>query len=209
MLGIRAMMGAGLFRSTALVKNGAFNTDAWEIDTNTANGTVTVVDGKLRASVPGTSTGQLYIKSKFSLSGDFSTHLSCYKISHDQPSSSTTLPSLFQIKGVSDDSYVGYEKSSGGLERIVQGGSTTGWGPDPVTKFDDTAFLLRRTSSVIKGYYLDNSQWEWDGSISGFTFSETNTDTVNIVFGIYNGDDAAIVTDFTYFVIATGTIVWP
>ena len=72
-------------------------------------------------------------------------------------------------------------------------------------------FRFIRLGSVLKGYYWSGTQWEWGGSSSGFTFSETETGEVDVRLYYKQEGEGSTRWNvaFDNFKLNTGTVVWP
>jgi hypothetical protein len=170
-----------------------------------------VYDNKLRMDIA-VSALDIWsrIVSNFNINSisDFDIQIDYDIVSSTAPSSSTSYLAFFQFNAV-----------SGAMVRIgvIQTTSYTKFqvydaisgSTEIICSYLTGKFRIIKTTTAIKGYYWSGTQWEWDGSTSGYTFGETFGDTFNI--SIYSSADygAGVVCDFDNFIVNSGTIVWP
>ena len=185
--------------------------ELWEIANNSVSGTCQINSNKLRITVPDTANDEsVAIRSLFRIRGNFDIQIDFDEIVTTQPSSSTSWPvGLFIYFPDGSVSYLRQSYNYLGSYATAAAGTTTTFTQLVGTYFTSGKFRITRNGSVIKGYYWDGSQWEWDNDTAGFTFSETNTDEVQVRVITSADFDAGSTIDYDNFTVNSGTVVYP
>ncbi|HUW67327.1 MAG TPA: hypothetical protein VMW20_04680 [Candidatus Nanoarchaeia archaeon] len=170
-----------------------------------------IVSNKLEFDATAISSPQIdaLVQSKFQFSGDFDIQLDFTCPTFTEPPGTHYCP-LIYIYGVDSETYKGYigrGRSSSKDQYWSNGTDVGGAQAGPADASGQLRFT--RVSGVLKVFYWDNGQWEWDGDSDGRTVdSSFSTD---MYFSVYweqeSGEDVAGTIDNV--VINSGTVVPP
>ena len=152
------------------------------------------------------------ITSVFHLTGDFDIQIDATVESVVSPGTARHY-ALFWIKETSTgspNSWMNLTREDDGNDYFDCGGSSTA-SDNHARTTDTTKFRFTRSGSTITGYYWSGAQWEWDGSTSGKTFSESFSDDVEISawFKQEGTGSARWHVTFDNFTVNSGSVVWP
>lgn len=185
--------------------------EKWRITNNTISGSAKLKDNKLQIRIPNTANDEtLLVTSIFKVSGDFDIQVDYNEVLNDAPSSSLSYPALLRL--ITDDEisfYIGTRIDSSGVQRMYVNSTNTTSSITTSAHFSSGKLRLVRTGSTTKAYYWTGTQWEWNGSTSGFTFSETTTDDTKCRIYSQANFDSGCTTDFDDFEIVKGIVKHP
>ena len=199
------------FRSIEDAEDDFTGTDAdppdvekWIVDNQSASGTAQINSNKLRISIPDTANDErIVIRSTFEIAGDFDIQIDFDEISNDTPSSSNSFPVRMDVstKDGTKYCYIANMLLSDSTTRAVANSSQSE--NDFIVSYDESTGKIRftRSGSTIKGYYWKSSQWEWDSSTSGHTFTETTDEPLIVKLWVLADFNSGATTDYDNFTI--------
>ena len=150
------------------------------------------------------------VRSLFLLDGDFDIQIDYDITTMTQPSSSVQYVGFRLFDSANTSWRIGrIYSSSGDQQYYVEGGGTpTSWsGVATTDTFGKQRFV--RIGSTLKTYFWTNSQWEWNGSTSGYTWSDCPSGAVRVILYTKQESNASLNVNIDNFTVNTGTIVWP
>ncbi len=179
------------------------NLDKWtEID---ADNKLSIQNNKLDFNSEESAGAEARVNSNYTISGDFSIQVDIEELYGVNPATSNHNARL-QINSA-DFAYLWISiirDDTNGKQFYVNGETTSS---TYITRsLDITKLKLERSGSVIKGYYWSGSQWEWNGSTDGFTFSETSSADISVILICQQRPASQWHAAFDNFVVNAGSI---
>ena len=188
------------------------NTNLWTVHKSDDDGiTTNIFNNKLRLSIPVDSRDQLAAATSFfSIAGDFDIQVNYSEVSNDPPSSSYSYPVRFHLLFGSEAVSIG-TMATGSHNMVI--GSSPGLGSLWITDtphFPTGKLRFTRNGTVIKAYCWDGTQWQWNGSTSGYTFAAaTSTEDIKLRCETSADFNSGCITDFSAITINSGEVIWP
>ncbi|RLD08597.1 MAG: hypothetical protein DRI65_01805 [Chloroflexota bacterium] len=172
----------------------------------------TIQNNALEFSETSGSSETLYSSnvSIFQVAGDFDIQVDYDLSSFTQPSSSSSAHGFvfYFANGVYISVLRNYGASNGDGYSI-NSTNTTFAHITPGVNYANGKFRIERIGAVTKAYYWNSSagQWQWNGSTNGFTFSESNTDSINIDLTSSCKNGSTTIGSFDNFTVVSGDLV--
>jgi hypothetical protein len=185
------------------------NPDIWTINNGSASGTCLLNNNKLRISIPLSANDEsIQIISNFELSGEFDIQIDYENISYTSPSSSVSFLGDLRVYGSTYRYYIGFQRTPTVHYIFVysNGGDNVQIKVSPQITSSKMK-LTRDTSGNVKGYLWVNSQWEWNGNTSGYSFSSADLSDMTVRVFVSADFNGATTTDFDNFVVNSGTVI--
>jgi|LGVF01.1.fsa_nt_gb hypothetical protein len=169
----------------------------------------TIAGNALRINIIN-STDDSYgqVTSKFFLTGDFDVSTDIEVVSAVSPSSSYSYLAKLRIQPLNNT----YCELNLQLPYNVGTrffANSTVDSPVYSTSLTNTKLRIKRVGSVMTAYVWDNDRWEWDGSTSGFTFTHTFSDPVQILLrtsGDFGGTSELLYSNIS---VTSDDFYWP
>ena len=188
------------FKWTSQVSTGAGNE-------STGSGAITIQGNTLNIlSTTPTSDDWANVVSNIDYSGDFDVQVDFDITTCTEPASSENkCARLIFYDGTISIEIARFEGASA-YHGFGIFGTSDSW--TPVVETETSGKLrLTRSGSTLKAYYWDtgDTQWEWGGSTSGYTFTTTSSSNGQIYFGSKTESTESMDVDFDNFTTTSGT----
>jgi len=189
------------------------NPNLWT--TSGSTGTTAVINtDKLRLTIPVDAADQSSrATGQFIISGDFDVQVDYNEVFLDRPSSSQSYMVQFSMVHVSDSAacLIGVTSSSSSSSQVVTASPAFGSPWTTGSPYYATGKVrFTRVGTVTKAYHWSGTQWVWNGSTNGYTFTgNTRTEDVKFTIGSTADFNGGSTYDFSNFTINAGTLIWP